>query len=115
MTTIKTKYKLAWWLLAIHTLLVLAWFGSTFLPSDNPDSSIGFMLMVVTGYILDFPIGFMFEKIIRPLRPLWTDNFPIWFAVQFSWFAVLGGSYWFCIGVIISNLRRRKNKDINIS
>ena len=80
MTIINAEYHLAWRLVAIHTFLVTVCFGLAFIPSDNPDASIAFTLMVFVGYILDFPIGMIFEKIIRPMK---TDNFPLWVVCHF--------------------------------
>ena len=106
------KYRLAWRLVAAHTFLIVAVFGLSFLPWKNPDSSIAFLLMVLVEYFIDFPIGMLFEKIIKPIK---TDNFALWIAISFSWFAVLGGLYWFCIGVIINKIRQKKITNENIS
>lgn len=106
------KYMLAWRLLALHTVLVVSWFGLTLLPSDNPDSSIAFILMVLVGYFIDFPIGMIFEYLIRPIKP---DNYPLWFAVSFCWFAILGGAYWFYIGKFISKIRQKRSLHKNNS
>lgn len=107
-----TKYKLAWKLLGAHTLIVISWFGLSFLPSDNPDSSIAFILMVLVGYIADFPIGMIYEKILRPLKP---ENISIWIGLSFAWFVILGGLYWFCIGIFINKLHQKRRLNENIS
>lgn len=106
------KYKLAWRLSAVHTILIVAAFGLSFLPSENPDSSLSFILMVLTGYFIDFPIGMIFEYIIRPMKP---ENYQLWIVISFLWFTFLGGLYWFCIGVIINKIRQKRRINESLS
>jgi hypothetical protein len=106
MAPIKSSYKLSWILISIHTVLILVVIGLSFLPSQNPDSSIGFRPMVLTYYFVDLPVGLAFEKIMRPLDM--EIPFSTWVFLELSWFIILGGLYWFCIGAIITRLRDRK-------
>ena len=105
MKRINITYKLPLILVAIHTALILIVIGLSFLPWRNPDSSIGFLLMVITYYFIDMPVGLGFEKIIRPL--IREIDFSVWVIMELSWFVFLGGLYWFCIGWIITRIRNR--------
>jgi hypothetical protein len=72
------KYKLPLKLLAYHTALVLLVFSLSFLPSKNPDSSIGFLLTVITMYLIDSPVGMIFEKVLKPMT---EDNLSLRVAI----------------------------------
>ena len=106
MKPVNSRYRLSWLFIAFHTVLILAVIGLSFLSARNPDSSIGFLLMVITYYFLDLPVGLVFEKIIRPL--IKEIRFSTWVFIELSWFVILGGLYWFCIGVIITKKRDAK-------
>ncbi len=107
MKQINSTYKLSFILVSIHSALILIVVGLSFLPWRNPDSSIGFLLMVITYHFIDMPVGLGFEKVIRPL--IKEIDFSVWVLMELSWFVVLGGLYWFCIGMIITKFRKRKN------
>jgi antibiotic biosynthesis monooxygenase (ABM) superfamily enzyme len=61
--------------------------------------------MVVTYYFVDLPVGLGFDKIIRPL--IREINFSTLVFLELTWFVILGGLYWFCIGLIITKIRER--------
>jgi hypothetical protein len=105
MKTTNATYKLSFMLVAIHAALILIVIGLSFFHWRIPDSSIGFLLMVITYYFVDLPVGLGFDKIIRPL--IREINFIVWVFMELSWFVILGGIYWFCIGVIITKIRER--------
>ena len=108
----ENKYRLAWQLITIHTFLIVVVFILPFFHWENPDSSIAFILMVLVCYFVDFPLGILFEKLIRPIRP---DNFQLWMVISFSWFAFLGALYWFCISVIFNKIQKRRSINEHIS
>jgi hypothetical protein len=50
----------------------------------------------------------LFEKVIRPMR---KENLQFWIAISLSWFLFLGGLYWFCIGLIINRVKRKRTDE----
>jgi hypothetical protein len=84
----------------LHTILVAVTVGLCLLPSSNRDSSIGFLMMVVTGYFVDLPIGLFVVESIRPAM----SGSPWWPAVLISIYLVLGGLYWFLICTVIAGI-----------
>ena len=82
-----------------HTLLLLltllAMLASS--RSSNPDSTIGFLMAVVTGYFVDFPIGILVEYLYGSgPREVW---------VQVVLYFGLGNLMWFAVGSAIQHLR----------
>ena len=106
------RHKLVYWTVVTHSILIVLALGLSFLPSDNPDTSIAYGLMCIVG-IIDFPITMLFEKIIRPIKP---ESYPLWVAMFFAWFTFIGALYWFCISMIVTTiLRKLKENDEKIS
>lgn len=91
----------------LHTILIAVTIGLCLLPSSNADSSIGFLMVGVMGYFVDFPIGVLVEM-IRPVDPTTA-----WVVLSISMFVVLGGLYWFLIFTILTAIvkavRRKRN------
>ncbi len=98
--------KLPLMMLVIHSFLVVVAFGTCFLPSQQPDLSIGIVLTFIIGIFIDFPVGILLGKIIWPALggnnswPILGDSHLLGIATTYSVFLVLGGLYWFCIGMI---------------
>jgi hypothetical protein len=77
----------------LHTILVAVTVGLCLLRPSNRDSSIGFLMMVVTGYFVDLPIGLFVVETIRPAM----SGSSWWPPLLISIYLVLGGLYWFLI------------------
>ncbi len=98
--------KLPLMMVLIHSFLVVVAFGTCFLPSRQPDLSIGIVLTFIIYIFIDFPVGILLGKIIWPALggnnswPILGDSYFLGIATTYSVFLLLGGLYWFCIGMI---------------
>jgi hypothetical protein len=82
-------------LVAAHTLLLLLTALAMILSSKyshNVDSSIGFAMMVITFFIIDFPIGALLAA--HPQFDNWGG--------QLFLYGVLGNLMWFMLGVVVT-------------
>lgn len=83
------KWRFAWWLLIVHTAVVLFVLSLALSPSQNADSSLAFILMVVFMYLVDFPVGVLVELL----------DFAGWGRMG-TWL-IVGGMQWLLIGLFI--------------
>lgn len=111
-----TVPKLPFAMVVIHSFLIVVAFGTCFLPSQQPDLNIGVILTFIIAYFIDLPVGILFWKIIWPnlsrneLWPILGDSYLLGIAATYSVFLLLGGLYWFCIGMIIEIILRTRRK-----
>lgn len=91
----------------IHSFLIVIVVGLGLLPSSNSDSSIGFVMMVLVGYVIDYPIGMLIE-IMRPS----LGASPMGVILVISTYLVLGGLYWFLIFSVIAMIGKAIRKKI---
>ena len=87
-----------------HTTLLILTAIAMILPlqSNNQDSSIGFIMMVITFYVIDFPIGLLFEA-LRPYYSLWGG----WFPTVLFLYGLIANLMWFMIGLVAYYLTKR--------
>jgi hypothetical protein len=103
--------KLASMMVIIHSFLVVMALCMWLLASKNA-ASFGFMLMIII-MLFDFPVEILFWEIIWPNNDLWPNlggDYLLGMVMTSSWFLFLGGFYWFCIGVIIEIILRKRRK-----
>lgn len=81
-----------------HTVLLMLTVIAMLLSlhSHNQDSSIGFMMMVLTFYIIDFPMGLLLEA-ARPHFSIWGG----WFPTVLFLYGLMANLMWFIIGLVI--------------
>ena len=108
------RLKLSLWFVAIHTSLLIVTAVAIILSdkySHNADSSLGFAMMCITFYIVDFPIGALFEA-SRPHFEIWGGWG--WLLAAVFFFGILGNLMWFVFGTLVSlvmgALRRSPNQ-----
>ena len=94
----RTWLKIPLLFVAVHTLLLLLTGIAMLLSmnSSNLDGTIGFAMMCVTFYLVDYPIGVLLEA----SRPCFSSVGGWLVAVVFL-YGVLGNAMWFCIGLIV--------------
>lgn len=87
------SFKIPAMVVSAHTLLVLSAFGLGFL-YGHKDSGPAYVFALLVFYGLDLPIGLLAEA-LRPLLP----GFGVRMTVFLSMYLLLGGAFWFCIGL----------------
>jgi hypothetical protein len=92
------RLKISLVFVAAHTVLLLVTAGAMFFSrfSHNPDSSIGFAMMCITFYVVDYPIGFLFEA-SRPYFSAWGG----WLPTTLILYGVMANLMWFIVGIIV--------------
>jgi hypothetical protein len=93
-----TRLKIPTMCVIVHTALLLLTAFAIFLSrnSGNPDASIGFLMACLTFYVIDFPIGLLFE-ICRPHFPGTGSRVLLGILL----YGVLGNLMWFLVGTAI--------------
>lgn len=82
---------------AVHTAILLLTAIAMLVGenSHNPDSTIGFAMMCITFYVIDFPIGLLLEA-CRPHFSNWGG----WLPTVLFLYGVLGNLMWFVLGTL---------------
>ncbi len=99
----------------IHSCLIIV--ASCMWGLLESTAGFGFMLLFIIMFF-DFPVMILFHKIIWPhlagndLWPHLNGDLFLGILTTSFWFLLVGGFYWFCIGLIIERIRKRKGRAI---
>ena len=103
--------KLVLVIVVIHSFAVVSALGMYLLPFDRV-ANLGFMLMITIMHF-DLPVQMLFWKFAWPSNDLWPNlggDYVQGMVVTTCWFLIVGGFYWFCIGMIIELILKIKRK-----
>jgi hypothetical protein len=110
-----TGFKLAFIAVGIHTFLLIVVLVMWLLPSRNT-TEFGFMLLMII-FIFDLPVQWIFWPVWVYVAGNGTEAWPdlggnilLGKVITCLLFIVIGGVYWFCIGMIIETIRKIKRK-----